>query len=146
MNIPLDSSVNIFLNKSQTYAELGKMISSVGMIKKHILLFKNKLMSKQLTQYDIKSIKQSIIKFIDFCKLYANYDMSLIDIDNCIKHLQNNYREIESICNLVEESAGTILRTKLKDKTSDVTQLANYSFTNIFLICKHLDIQLFIYE
>ena len=71
MNIPLDSSVNIFLNKSQTYAELGKMISSVGMIKKHILLFKNKLMSKQLTQYDIKSIKQSIIKFIDFCKLYS---------------------------------------------------------------------------
>lgn len=51
--------------------------------------------------------------------------MSLIDIDNCIRHLQNNYREIESICDLVEESAGTILRTKLKDKTSDVTQLAN---------------------
>jgi hypothetical protein len=49
MNIPLDSSVNIFLNKSQTYAELGKMISSVGMIKKHISLLKNKLMSKQLT-------------------------------------------------------------------------------------------------
>lgn len=146
MNIPLDSSVNIFLNKSQTFAELGKMISSVGMIKKHISLLKNKLISKQLTQYDIKNIKSSIIKFIDFCKLYVNYDMSLIDIDNCIRHLQNNYREIESICDLVEESAGTILRTKLKDKTSDVTQLANQSFTNIFLICKYLDIQLFIHE
>lgn len=72
--------------------------------------------------------------------------MSLIDIDNCIKHLQNNYREIESICNLVEDSAGTILRAKLKDKTSDVTQLANESFTNIFLICKYLDIQLFMHE
>lgn len=146
MNIPLDSSVNIFLHKSQIYAELGKMISSVGMIKKCISLLKNKLMSKQLTQYDIKSIKSSIIKFIDFCKLYANYDISLIDIDNCIKHLQNNYREIESICNLVEDSAGTILRAKLKDKTSDVTQLANESFTNIFLICKYLDIQLFMHE
>lgn len=146
MNIPLDSSVNIFLNKSQTFAELGKMISSVGMIKKHISLLKNKLISKQLTQYDIKNIKSSIIKFIDFCKLYANYDMSLIDIDNCITHLQNNYREIESICDLVEESAGTILRAKLKDKTSDVTQLANQSFTNIFLICKYLDIQLFMHE
>ena len=146
MNMPLDSSVNIFLNKSQTFAELGKMISSVGMIKKHISLLKNKLISKQLTQYDIKNIKSSIIKFIDFCKLYANYDMSLIDIDNCIRHLQNNYREIESICDLVEESAGTILRTKLKDKTSDVTQLANQSFTNIFLICKYLDIQLFMHE
>ena len=146
MNIPLDSSVNIFLNKSQTFAELGKMISSVGMIKKHISLLKNKLISKQLTQYDIKNIKSSIIKFIDFCKLYVNYDMSLIDIDNCIRHLQNNYREIESICDLVEESAGTILRTKLKDKTSDVTQLANQSFTNIFLICKYLDIQLFMHE
>ena len=117
MNIPLDSSVNIFLNKSQTFAELGKMISSVGMIKKHISLLKNKLISKQLTQYDIKNIKSSIIKFIDFCKLYVNYDMSLIDIDNCIRHLQNNYRELESICDLVEESAGTILRTKLKDKS-----------------------------
>ena len=146
MNMPLDSSVNIFLNKSQTFAELGKMISSVGMIKKHISLLKNKLISKQLTQYDIKNIKSSIIKFIDFCKLYVNYDMSLIDIDNCIRHLQNNYREIESICDLVEESAGTILRTKLKDKTSDVTQLANQSFTNIFLICKYLDIQLFMHE
>lgn len=146
MNIPLDSSVNIFLNKSQTFAELGKMISSVGMIKKHISLLKNKLISKQLTQYDIKNIKSSIIKFIDFCKLYVNYDMSLIDIDNCIRHLQNNYREIESICDLVEESAGTILRTKLKDKTSDVTHLANQSFTNIFLICKYLDIQLFMHE
>lgn len=146
MNIPLDSSVNIFLNKSQTFAELGKMISSVGMIKKHISLLKNKLIAKQLTQYDISCIKSSIIKFIDFCKLYANYDMSLIDIDNCIRHLQNNYREIESICDLVEESAGTILRTKLKDKTSDVTHLANQSFTNIFLICKYLDIQLFMHE
>lgn len=146
MNIPLDSSVNIFLNKSQMFAELGKMISSVGMIKKHISLLKNKLMSKQLTQYDIKSIKSSIIKFIDFCKLYTKYDTTLIDIDNCIRHLQNNYREIESICTLVEESAGTILRTKLKDKTSDVTQLANQSFTNIFLICKYLDIQLFMHE
>lgn len=146
MNIPLDSSVNIFLNKSQMYAELGKMISSVGMIKKHISLLKNKLMSNQLTQHDIKSIKPSIIKFIDFCKLYTNYDTSLIDIDNCIRHLQNNYREIESVCNLVEESAGTILRAKLKDKTSDVTQLANQSFTNIFLICEYLDIQLFMYK
>lgn len=146
MNIPLDSSVNIFLNKSQMYAELGKMISSVGMIKKHISLLKNKLMSNQLTQHDIKSIKPSIIKFIDFCKLYTNYDTSLIDIDNCIRHLQNNYREIESVCNLVEESAGTILRAKLKDKTSDVTQLANQSFTNIFLICEYLDIQLFMHE
>lgn len=146
MNIPLDSSVNIFLNKSQMYAELGKMISSVGMIKKNISLLKNKLIAKQLTQNDIKTIKPSIIKFIDFCKLYANYDMSLIDIDNCIIHLQNNYREIESICDLVEESAEIILQTKLKDKTSDVTQLANQSFTNIFLICKHLDIQLFINE
>lgn len=146
MNIQLDSSVNIFLNKTQMYAELGKMISSVGMIKKHISLLKNKLMSKQLTQYDIKSIKPSIIKFIDFCKLYANHDMSLIDIDRCIMYLQNNYREIESVCNLVEESAEIILHTKLKDKTSDVTQLANQSFANIFLICKYLDIQLFIYE
>ena len=146
MNIPLDSSVNIFLNKSQMYSELGKMISSVGMIKKHISLLKNKLMSNQLTQHDIKSIKPSIIKFIDFCKLYTNYDTALIDIDNCIRHLQNNYREIESVCNLVEESAGTILRTKLKDKTSDVTQLANQSFTNIFLICEYLDIQLFMHE
>lgn len=51
--------------------------------------------------------------------------MSLIDIDNCITHLQDNYREIESVCNLVEESAEIILHTKLKDKTSDVTQLAN---------------------
>jgi hypothetical protein len=61
-------------------------------------------------------------------------------------YLQNNYREIESVCNLVEESAEIILRTKLKDKTSDVTQLANQSFANIFLICKYLDIQLFMYE
>lgn len=146
MNIPLDSSVNIFLNKSQTYAELGKMISSVGMIKKHISLLKNKLASKQLTQRDIKNIKPSVIKFIDFCKLYANYDMSLIDIDNCITHLQDNYREIESVCNLVEESAEIILHAKLKDKTSDVTNLANQSFANIFLLCKYLDIQLFINE
>jgi hypothetical protein len=46
MNIPLDSSVNIFLNKPQMYAELGKMISSVGMIKKNISLLKNKLIAK----------------------------------------------------------------------------------------------------
>ena len=146
MSLAIDSSVNIFLNKASLYAELGKMITACGMIKKYITLFKNKLMSGQLTITDINLIKPSIIKFIDFCKLYTNCDKSLIDIDKCINYLQINYAEIENVCDLIEESAELILQTKLKDKSSDVTNLANQSFTNIFLLCKYLDIQLFINE
>lgn len=146
MSLAIDSSVNIFLNKAQMYAELGKMITACGMIKKYIILFKNKLMSDQLTINDINLIKPSIIKFIDFCKFYTNCDNSLIDIDKCINYLQINYAEIENVCDLIEESAELILQTKLKDKSSDVTNLANQSFANIFLLCKYLDIQLFINE